>query len=325
MKPTTYGLLILLLACQAPARLFAQPAGFPALNTSLLGHWRIPDSLETYSGLCAYAASGREYAIVGTTHGTAFLEVTDPALPRLIRLIPARQPAGLGGRTYQVYQHYAYGVADGQGGHSLQIFDLQYLPDSVRLVADDAALAGARQCFINDDRLYLAASWRDSTSLIYHDVDAFSLQDPTHPTRARSFMARVPFGWSAQSIFTCADSLYLALGEGGVYCYIPTGPAPPTGTPMTPAGPVCTYATGSPSGRRFITVQPSRNDSSLALYEFQFPRPNRLRRPKLMSYFGLPSPASPRAASFLDERYAIVAYQHDGVQVFDLLDPAHPR
>lgn len=72
------------------------------------------------------ATTGKEYALVGMTNGTAFVDVSDPDNPVSL----GRLPTAAGGsdwRDVKVYRDYAYVVADGAGGHGMQVFDLKRL------------------------------------------------------------------------------------------------------------------------------------------------------------------------------------------------------
>lgn len=86
-----------------------------------------------YSACWGYTApDGSEYGILGCAKGTAFINITDTN-----NIYEAAYLPGLNSptccREMKVFSHYAYVVADGIPS-GLQIIDLQYLPDSVRLV-----------------------------------------------------------------------------------------------------------------------------------------------------------------------------------------------
>ncbi|MCH8866742.1 MAG: choice-of-anchor B family protein [Proteobacteria bacterium] len=70
--------------------------------------------------------SGNEYALMGMTNGTAFVDVTDPEIPVFLGLLPTETVAA-SWRDIKVYQDYAYIVADGAGAHGMQVFDLTRL------------------------------------------------------------------------------------------------------------------------------------------------------------------------------------------------------
>ena len=54
-------------------------------------------------------------AILGTSQGTAFVEVTDPGAARIVAVIPG--PVSLW-RDIRTYQHWAYAVSEAGGGVS---------------------------------------------------------------------------------------------------------------------------------------------------------------------------------------------------------------
>ncbi len=84
------------------------------------------------------APNGREYAIMGCGMGTMIVDITDSAniseryfRPAAINL--SNPDPGNIWREMKVYSHYLYVVSEADTSE-LEIFDLQYLPDSVRYV-----------------------------------------------------------------------------------------------------------------------------------------------------------------------------------------------
>ncbi len=72
--------------------------------------------------------SGREYAIVGRTDGTAFVDITDPSNPRYLGSLPKTEASPASSwRDMKVYKDHAFIVADGAQAHGMQIFDLRRL------------------------------------------------------------------------------------------------------------------------------------------------------------------------------------------------------
>ncbi|MBM4006281.1 MAG: hypothetical protein FJ292_01750 [Planctomycetes bacterium] len=62
--------------------------------------------------------SGREYALMGLSNGTGFVEVTNPGSSRIIAFISG--PPSLW-RNVKTYQNYAYSVSEAGGG--MQVFN----------------------------------------------------------------------------------------------------------------------------------------------------------------------------------------------------------
>jgi len=74
------------------------------------------------------SVTNREFALVGRTDGTAFVEVTDPANPKYLGYLPLHEGARSNiWRGIKVYKNHAYIVADGAGPHGMQVFDLTQL------------------------------------------------------------------------------------------------------------------------------------------------------------------------------------------------------
>ncbi|HRP08730.1 MAG TPA: choice-of-anchor B family protein, partial [Gemmatimonadales bacterium] len=72
--------------------------------------------------------TGREYAIVGRTDGTSFVDVTDAANPRYLGDLPKTEGSpSAAWRDMKVYKDHAFIVADMSQEHGMQVFDLTRL------------------------------------------------------------------------------------------------------------------------------------------------------------------------------------------------------
>ncbi|MFQ5748757.1 MAG: hypothetical protein ACE5H3_04780, partial [Planctomycetota bacterium] len=71
------------------------------------------DEFTQYNDIWGYTApNGDEYALIGTTGGTAVYNAVDPAAPYLTGFIPG--PGSLW-RDLKTFDHYAYVVTEGGG------------------------------------------------------------------------------------------------------------------------------------------------------------------------------------------------------------------
>ena len=102
--------------------------------------------------------SGREYAIVGRTDGTAFIDVTDAASPTYLGNLPKTEGSrGNSWRDIKVYDNHAFIVADGAGQHGMQVFDLTRLrdvPNAPATFDEDAhygGIASAHNIVVNEE------------------------------------------------------------------------------------------------------------------------------------------------------------------------------
>jgi choice-of-anchor B domain-containing protein len=72
--------------------------------------------------------TGKEYAIVGRSDGTSFLDVTVPTRPRYLGNLPKTKEApATVWREFKVMHNHVYIVSDGAPRHGMQIFDLTRL------------------------------------------------------------------------------------------------------------------------------------------------------------------------------------------------------
>ena len=169
--------------------MFTLQAQMEAEEATLLGQW----SKEGLVGSSAYsniynevwglAYEEREYAVVGSTAGTHFIDVTDPAnLVEVDFIAGASAGAHIIHRDYHSIGCHLYAVADEGNGSTLQIIDISYLPDSVSVVYDtNETLKQAHNIFIDVtlEKLYcFAASGGEhgNSALRIYDIS-----DPVQP------------------------------------------------------------------------------------------------------------------------------------------------
>ncbi len=133
---------------------------------------------------------GSEYAMLGRTNGTAFIDVTDPANPVYLGNLPSHSGSS-SWRDLKVYADHAFVVADGQP-HGMQVFDLTQLRDVVSPpatfteTAHYSGFGSAHNLVINEASGFAYAVGSDTCSGGLHMVD---LSDPLNPASAGCFAA----------------------------------------------------------------------------------------------------------------------------------------
>lgn len=74
--------------------------------------------------------TNREYAVVGRSEGTSFVDVTNPANPIYLGQLPKTEGSrGNAWRDVKVLRNHALIVADNAGAHGMQVFDMTRLRD----------------------------------------------------------------------------------------------------------------------------------------------------------------------------------------------------
>ncbi len=117
---------------------------FSQLNTSLLFHWDDPTIIgstsydNAYNECWGFEVNNTEIAVIGSTEGTHFFNVTDPQNSTEVAFVAgAYTGSGVVHRDYHDYQGYLYIVCDeGWSTSTLQIVDISNLPTSVNVVYD---------------------------------------------------------------------------------------------------------------------------------------------------------------------------------------------
>lgn len=146
-------------------------------NTYLLKN--IDVAGRSYSALWGYTApDGREYAILGYNRGTSFIDITDSANIREVDTLTGLTSSW---REMKTYSHYAYIVSEATNS-KLQIVDLQYLPDSVSLVATWSYAGYTKTHSISQSGNYLYLNGGNAASSV-GGVAVVDVSNPVSPVK----------------------------------------------------------------------------------------------------------------------------------------------
>lgn len=194
-------------------------------NVNLLSVWKNPAEPNTtaagnsYSGVWGWhdTVKNKNYAIIGSSTGTYFIDVTDPYNP-----VQRDFVAGASGpctwRELKSYSHYAYIVSDVCTPNTFQIIDMQYLPDSVHVVKNDANLfSRAHAIYIDNNKLYVSSA-KDgifgSTPALFA---SFSLADPESPQLIRNANQDFSNITYVHDMFARNDTIFASAANQGLY------------------------------------------------------------------------------------------------------------
>lgn len=131
---------------------------------------------------------GKEYAIVGLSNGTAFIDINNPTNPVYLGKLPTHTSNSIW-RDIKVYNNYAFVVSEASG-HGMQVFDLTKLrnvPSPPMMFSSDAHYDGfgnAHNVAINPDQPYAYAVGTQTFNGGPHVVD---ISDPLNPVFAGGY------------------------------------------------------------------------------------------------------------------------------------------
>jgi choice-of-anchor B domain-containing protein len=182
---------------------------YPCDDVNLLGHLTLAEigaKNETEIGNDSWGwvdrRTKREYAIVGRSDGTAFVDITNPRDPRFVADLPTQVDSARDAwRDIKVYRDHAYIVAE-HFGHGMQVFDLTRLRDirrheAPKTVAADTVYTGVSNTHnldINTDSgfAYLVGTNTCGNGTETGGLHMVDIRNPRNPTFAGCATAELP-------------------------------------------------------------------------------------------------------------------------------------
>jgi choice-of-anchor B domain-containing protein len=268
--------------------------------------------------------SGNEYALVGSIDGLFIFDVTqqdgesNSAFPVEVDFITGGSSSLW--RDMKTYQNYAYMVAD-EGLEGLTIVDLSGLPNSVSVVLQTTAFfTRAHNIYIDEaaGRLYAVGTNTHSSGVIVLD-----LSNPANPVEIGD--ANLPEGY-VHDIFVRGDTAYCSQGGDGLFVYDYTNADAPAFLGSITAYPEQGYNHSSwlTDDGNWLVFADETKGKGLKIMDVS--NLNSLNVP-LSNVFRstLEAPVATNSIAhnpFIKGDSVYISYYHDGVQVFDISNPA---
>lgn len=312
-------------------------AQYPSQNISLLSHWDTAKTIAEpiynirYSSVWGWVdpQDNREYAIIGATDGTYFIDVTAPTSPIVRDFVAGRRDSCIW-REFKTYQNYLYAVSDDGvntwNQNSLQIINMSYLPDSVHVEYDNNTLVErSHTIMIDGNKMYLNSVTGPATGG-HSRMAVFSLANPTNPTLVRKIEQDYPSSDNVHDSYVRNDTCYASSSYGGLFIYKFTSSNqfqligsltsyPEQGynhsSALTANGKTLIFADEVPADLKLKSLDVSNMSNLTVLKTFE------------PAAGDTATPHNPFIRQG-DNNYVIVAYYQSGVQIFDISNPANP-
>ena len=164
--------------------------GYPCHNLDLLSFMPL-SSIGGGSGNDIWGWTGcgnREFALMGRTSGTSFVEITDPLNPVYLGNLPPHT-SNSSWRDIKTYNDYAFIVSEA-GGHGMQVFDLSQLcnvpspPVTFNNTTHYNGFGNAHNIVINEESGY---AYGVGTSTCAGGLHMINIQNPLSPSNAGCF------------------------------------------------------------------------------------------------------------------------------------------
>ncbi|XZF14374.1 choice-of-anchor B family protein [Chitinophagaceae bacterium MMS25-I14] len=293
-----------------------------SLHVTLLGNWNdsahIPVNLsgQRYNDVWGFTLKGKEYAAIGSTLGVHIIDIDN--LQQVAFYKGKASGNTIVHRDYKVYKNYLYAVCN-EGFSSLQVFDLNYLPDSLHLVYESqlADFMLANKIAIDTSKAMLYAG-TPRTFTTADQMQAFDISDPVHPVLKYRYNNHDDI----HDMFVRNDTAYCSASFYG-YEIVDFTSGQPVETGEMHFYPYQGYNHSSWIGRDGFGVM---TDETHGL-------PVKVIDTRDFTNVHVVSNFSPRPGDstciphipYIVGHFAFVAYYFDGLQIYDISDPANPK
>lgn len=321
-------ILLLILFCATIPFLFAQ------LNTTLLFHWQDSSLVpswqydNTYNEIWGVKINETEIAIIGSTAGTHFFDVTNPTSATQVAFVAGGYSGnGVVHRDYHDYNGYLYAVCDEGNTSTLQIIDISNLPNSVNVVYDSNQLfTKSHNIFIDTAtaKLYACAVKHTNPNSFSTAMELYSLANPISPTLLYTYNDVN----HVHDAYIRNDTAYLNCGNEGLrimdFSMI--------NSPLTPVQPnllasVISYPDAGynhsgwlhDSGTIYAMLDENHG------YDIKLLDVSDFNNITVLSTFNSGEDINSMAHNaIIKNNLLFVSYYHDGFRVFDIADPNNP-
>lgn len=315
--------------------LFIPFLGMSQTQATLLYNWDDPTIVgsnaynNAYNEIWGIVANDKEFAVIGSTKGTHFFDLSDMSNPQELTnafVVPGVEGGSIIHRDYHDYQCYLYAVADEGFSSTLQIIDYSDLPNSTTVVYDsNTEIRRAHNIFIDTAQAVLYAVFVDKAGGQRQNMMIYSLADPINPSYIATYnnIGGQTLG-GAHDIYVRDGLAYINCGYNGLVIADFTDPTSPQFR-----GVIDTYIDQgynhsgwlSDDGNYYFLADETHNKAVKVL---DVSDPTNIQVLTTID-------AGPGASTFsiphniiTRGNYCYISYYYDGVQVYDFTNPNNP-
>jgi choice-of-anchor B domain-containing protein len=304
-----------------------------AYKIKLLANYNNPnlpkvDGTDIWNDLTGYynPINNKEYIICGSTDSIYFFEIGDTNKLKLVDVEHGKSIFARN-RDFEIYKHYAYCVSDQASGiGALQIFDLQYLPDSVHKVYESNVLGTFTHTIFIDSVLAKMYMCTNLGQFGISAMDVISLADPVNPIlHTRLKVPIKPGGFPlfnrVHEMYARKDTVYLSCEQSGLYIFNLKDSANHIflGSITSYPDQGFNHSSWLNESGRFILFTDENKGLDMKIFDLE-----NLGDPKFVSQFNSHPDATPHNAFWVGDLAYVSAY-HDGLRIYNLKNPYKPE
>ena len=293
-------------------------------NTNLLFHWEDTTLVgsnaynNTYNEIWGLNINGNEIAVIGSTAGTHFFDVTNPQNSSEVAFVAgAYTGPGVIHRDYHDFDGRLYIVCDEGSPSTLQIVDISNLPTSANIVYDSNNLLNkVHNIFIDTAtaKLYACATGEA--------MEVFSLTNPSNPTLIYTYndVGHV------HDAYVKNDTAFLNCGNDGLRIMDFTMVNNSGDTPVELAS-YTSYPDAGYNHSGWLTddgtiyaMQDENHGYDVKMLDVS----DYSNISVLATFNSGVDPNSMAHNGIIKDDFLYLAYYHDGLRVFDISNPSNP-
>lgn len=173
-----------------------------------------------YSGCWGWKhpLNNKEYAIVGSSIGTYFIDVSNPSTPSVSAFVSGRQNNTY--REIKTYQNYCYVASDDASPNTFQIIDMTQLPATVTVVYNGTSyFERGHTIWIDNGNMYIGAATYSAGGAAFSSLNIYSLATPSAPVLMRRLDQDFPLVTYVHDMFVRNDTIFASCGNQGLYIF----------------------------------------------------------------------------------------------------------
>jgi choice-of-anchor B domain-containing protein len=320
----------LLIVCSVLSVFTATSQTYPSQNMTLMSHIDpqstsigVGSDSRRYSGCWGWAqtSKNKEYAIVGSSTGTWFIDVSNPAAPIICDSVSGRY--GCTWREIKTYQNYCYVASDDGAPNTFQIIDMSYLPDSVHVVHKGTTyFERGHTIWIDGNKLYVGSETKPNGGG-YRSMTVYSLANPAAPQFLRALASDIPAISVVHDMFVKNDTVYASCANQGLRVIkfnTITNTFSQLGTLTNYPGSGYNHSTYITQNSKYL-VMCDEVPSALPIKVLDVQNLSNITVPSTV----IPHPATtPHNPYVLGNRWAFVSCYQDGLNLYDISNPNAP-
>ena len=258
------------------------------------------------------SADGRRFALTGISSGLSIVEVTDPATPRNVGVIPGPESQW---REVKTYKQFVYVTTEARP-YGLDIIDLSVPDHPVRVGTWNLTLASAHTLWIDADKGLLFANGTRNAAGQANGMRILSLEpDPRNPREISSFTP-----YYIHDSYLRGDLLYAsAINDGFLALLDASDPRNVRELMRFFTGGRVTHNSWPTGDGRYLFTTDERNGSPLEGWDLTDARAPR----KVAEYIAQPGTIPHNV--MIDGSRLVVAHYTEGVHLLDIANPERPQ